>query len=1152
LSESLEKLNRKDFHLVWVCVAVALLSLWVATKFFFQVFPEASIQFKVNRESSLPLAEDLLYKLGAASNPRDSGRPKDLSESPETSAPADLKSYHHAAIFDYDDTAKTFLERELGLQKANLIMGAEVRLWRWKHRWFRPLQKEEFQVDVSPKGEITRFQHLVAEDAPGADLAREEAQSLAESFLQGTLHHNLDKLEFTEVSTEKRPRRTDHLFSWKSKDFAVGDAQYRFSVRVQGNQIGEYEEFLKVPEEWLRGYQRLRSLNDTTATVDFIFLVLTLLAMLIVLILRVRHKDVQWRVAWYFGTTAFVLTFLSRLNNLPLSEFGYITTDSYGSFWVRILLNALIESGALAAGIFFITAGAEPLYRHHYGNRISLSNLFRWRGLRSKEFFIGSLVGITLTFFFFAYDCIFYLIAQKLGAWAPAEVPYSDLLNTRIPWAFVLLFGFGPAVSEEFICRMFSIPFFQQIFRFRWLAVWLASFIWGFGHANYPNQPFYIRGIEVGVGGLIVSLIFLRFGIVAPLVWHYSVDALYTAFLLLRSQNLYLMTTGGLSAGIMLIPFFIALMAYLRKQKFVTPETISNASQRVVAMPMEPSQPKIEQVPSVPYVPLSRRHRMILVGLSLVLLIPQLFRAERFGQFVDFNITRAQAREIAKHYLENMGIDWRLFHNTIYIDQSLDSVVAQYLLKYSNISVVNEIYSEKVKTYFWVARFYKPLEEEEYRVYIDPHDQSVIMFDHLISENASGMSLDKASALKLAEEFLSQKGVSLDSFELKETNSEKKKARQDYSFVWESKVDRIHEASIRLQAQIKGDQISNYSRFIKVPEEWRRERNKNTVTDTILEGIHIGLIVVLSGWGLWTFLRRARQGLIRWAPVLGLSGGLVILQLLGSLNTVPIWFQNYPTSQAPNIFIVSSISNLLISQIIQFLYFTLLLGLVSSLYPECWWTFRKQNRVRFSMDSLWLSLTILIGAFALTAISGTLVQHFHQVALLPAFDVPEEIDHFIPSISSLIRAVRSSLLYPSILLIVVYILRDVLKKPYTRALLLSFILLSLLPAEASGSGELLFALITRLALLLVILILVRYFFHQNFPAYLIATFLLSLLRSGNQLFSYSSTFLKWNGVALLALGGIVILKLGVEMAGHIAVQLRTQGGGQKGTDLWQQ
>ena len=54
----------------------------------------------------------------------------------------------------------------------------------------------------------------------------------------------------------------------------------------------------------------------------------------------------------------------------------------------------------------------------------------------------------------------------------------------------------------------------------------------------------------------------------ATLIWHYSVDALYTAFLLIRSPNHYLMMSGAVAAGIMLIPLVVAWVAYWRTGTF--------------------------------------------------------------------------------------------------------------------------------------------------------------------------------------------------------------------------------------------------------------------------------------------------------------------------------------------------------------------------------------------------------------------------------------------------------------------------------------------------------------------------------------------------------------------------------------------------------
>ncbi len=195
------------------------------------------------------------------------------------------------------------------------------------------------------------------------------------------------------------------------------------------------------------------------------------------------------------------------------------------------------------------------------------------RGLRTKRFFLGAILGITLTGIFIAYQTAFYIVAFRFGAWSPADVPYTDLLNTRFPWAFVLFGGFLPAVSEEFLFRMFAIPFLRKVTRSIVVAVILAGFIWGFGHAGYPQQPFYIRGVEVGIGGVALGIIMLRFGILPTLVWHYSVDAMYSAMLLMRSESLYLQALRLGRGGHHAAPGdCIALVAYWRGGGF-EPET---------------------------------------------------------------------------------------------------------------------------------------------------------------------------------------------------------------------------------------------------------------------------------------------------------------------------------------------------------------------------------------------------------------------------------------------------------------------------------------------------------------------------------------------------------------------------------------------------
>src|SRR3954466_1621227 len=155
-----DRFNRADYRFLAVCVALLAGTAWFSVRNFYRAFPEASIDFRVNRADGQSLAGAFL-----------AGQHYDTT------------AYRQASSFTFDDDAKTFLEREAGLQQANRIMGTRVRLWRWSYRWFRPLQKEEFRVDITPRGELAGFRHEIGEDAARPSVSSEQARALAEDFL---------------------------------------------------------------------------------------------------------------------------------------------------------------------------------------------------------------------------------------------------------------------------------------------------------------------------------------------------------------------------------------------------------------------------------------------------------------------------------------------------------------------------------------------------------------------------------------------------------------------------------------------------------------------------------------------------------------------------------------------------------------------------------------------------------------------------------------------------------------------------------------------------------------------------------------------------------------------------------------------------------
>ncbi len=247
-----------------------------------------------------------------------------------------------------------------------------ARIWKWSHRWFRPLQKEEYRVEIAPTGEMVSFDHLLDEDAFGGRLPEGDARRIAEELLVKVHPAGLSDLRFLGASSLERKNRTDRIFTWERTDVDWKGGRYRHRVTVQGEKLGGYEEYVQVPEAWARDYSRLRSANMTAGAVSSILMVATMLAMLIVLGMQLRNRRIRWRFALGFGLVAAALLMLSNLNNLPLSLFRYDTSGSYGGFLAEKLMRALAGAAIFAVVIIVMTASGETMYRSSFPRKIAI------------------------------------------------------------------------------------------------------------------------------------------------------------------------------------------------------------------------------------------------------------------------------------------------------------------------------------------------------------------------------------------------------------------------------------------------------------------------------------------------------------------------------------------------------------------------------------------------------------------------------------------------------------------------------------------------------------------------------------------------------------------------------------------------------------
>jgi len=650
-----------------------------------------------------------------------------------------------------------------------------------------------------------------------------------------------------------------------------------------------------------------------------------------------RRGLLEWRFGLALGIFITALFFIMTMNQWPLDRAAYDTNTPYSSFFLSDVGKAALLSVVSALLVVLAVVPGEPLYRIFQPDKIRLDVGFRLPGIRTREFFRANVIGICLAAAHIGYITVFYIISRKFGAWAPQDLNYENVVSTYVPWVYPLTIGIYAATSEEFLFRLFAIPYLLRTTKSRFLAVVLPAFFWGFLHSNYPQEPAYIRGLEVGLIGIVAGLVLLRWGIWATLIWHYTVDAFLISTSLLRSHGAYLRTSGAIVGGAALIPLAIAAISYVSRGGFVADESLLNKARPIGGPPMDAAHGETEQaapemcppaaaseIPASHAVMSSRTLAVLIAcGLVGVALLAGVKR-EAIGDFVRFQIDAQQATGRADEDLRQIDIDPNTYHHATTVTYTFDDYANEYLRRTIGIAAANRIYREQVPSAFWTVRYFRDSQNEEFMVVLMP-DGSLHSVHHTLDEKAPGANLSKEEAQARVEVFLRDgKGVNLADWNLVETHSDKKPARTDHFFEWEQKAaldakpgqPAAAGAHIRMQLQVQGDEVSGYRIFIKIPETWRDAESRKTPLQQaqsfgVACGFGVALITVLV-----IFFRSLKSPDVARVPWRAL-GKLSILMLLAGIatyvNRAPQLLMNYTTaSPLATFYIILSITMIFI------------------------------------------------------------------------------------------------------------------------------------------------------------------------------------------------------------------------------------------------
>jgi hypothetical protein len=419
----------------------------------------------------------------------------------------------------------------------------------------------------------------------------------------------------------------------------------------------------------------------------------------------------------------------------------------------------------------------------------------------------------------------------------------------------------------------------------------------------------------------------------------------------------------------------------------------------------------------------------------------------------------------------------------------------------------------------------------------------------------------------------------LSQWNLVEANSDKRIHRTDHELAWQQRTpidsgstssnDAVSHAFVRIKVAVLGDEVVDYrgsyyskpeSReeleakegattwmFIKIPDEWRRKQEEQTLFRTIYSfAVPILLYGGLGITAIVLFFKNLRSDAVRAIPwrrlALWALCGLVAYGLIvGFGNRLQFFLNSYQTAIPFKTMVGGIVIGLLLGAVFYAGGLGVLFGVASYFSNRAFGEERLPVGTRlpalYYRDAVWIGVCGTAGLLGLRHLIEFISLHLQSLHRSLPFSLGQYFDAAIPSGAALGSALISSLFYTGFIAFLAAFVASVLRARWMRFLLFLLGALSLAGSGWGDGADFAKQFLAGAILLGVLVFGVRRVMRFNVLGCLLVVACLSLLGAAAQLLGQPDAFYRTNGYA-------VVLMIGLLLAWPLAAwRMRASSGG---------